>query len=104
MTNIEELRHVIRSLHGAEATHIDSVRVKEMREGKIVWDRVVEVFDLAEHPSASRAYAWSLDTGDPRSPRRHVAVLHLHPIKSARDAVRATFVQDFVRPAVARER
>ena len=33
--------------------------------------------------------------GDPERPRHHVTVLHLHPIKSAQDAVRAAIVQEF---------
>jgi hypothetical protein len=92
---IEELRNVIRRLHGVEAEHIESVPVKEMFNGKTVWEGVVEVFDLKNHPTAFRVYAWAHDTDDPKQPRRHVTVLHSHPIKSARDAVRAAIVQEF---------
>ena len=95
MTYIEELRDMIRRVHEAEATHVESVPVTETFEGKTVWDGVVEVFDLKGHKDASRAYAWAHDTDDPLNPRRHVMVLHLHPIKSARDAVRAAIVQEF---------
>ena len=92
---IEELRNVIRRLHGAEAMHIESVPVTERYQGETVWDGIVEVFDLKDHPDATRVYAWSHDTDDPKNPRRHVTVLHIHPIKSARDAVRAAIVQEF---------
>jgi hypothetical protein len=92
---IEELRNVIRRLHGAEASHIESVNVKEEYQGKTVWDGTVEVFDLEGHPDASRVYAWAHDTDDPANPRHHITVLHIHPIKSARDAVRAAIVQEF---------
>ena len=92
---IAELKDVIRRLHGVESEHIESVLVKEVFQGNPVWEGVVEVFDLMGHPAASRAYAWAHDTDDPSSPRRHVAVLHLHPIKSAQDAVRAAIVQEF---------
>jgi hypothetical protein len=92
---IEELRDVIRRLHGAEATHVESVPVKETFQGKTVWEGIVEVFDLKDHPKAHRVYAWAHDTGDPGRPRHHVTVLHLHPIKSAQDAVRAAIVQEF---------
>jgi hypothetical protein len=95
LTYIEELRDVIRRLHGAEATHVDSVPVKETFQGRIVWDGIVEVFDLKNHPTAFRAYAWAHDTDDPNKPRRHVTVLHIHPIKSAQDAVRAAIVEEF---------
>src|SRR6476469_8114374 len=95
MTHIEELRDVIRKLHSVESNHIESVPIKEMHQGKTVWNGVVEVFDLIGHPTATKVYAWAHDTDDPRHPRRHVTVLHLHPIQSARDAVRAAIVQEF---------
>ena len=95
MTYLEELRDVIRRLHGADAQHVESVPVKETFQGKTVWDGVVEVFDLFGHTTACNVYAWAHDTDDPEKPRRHVTVLHLHPITSARDAVRAAIVQEF---------
>ena len=94
MSNIAELRDIIRRLHGAEAKHVESVPVKEEFQGQTIWEGVVEVFDLEGHPTAHRAYAWSHDTDDPASPRRHVTVLHAHPVKSAQDAVRAFIVQE----------
>ena len=44
MTYLEELRDVIRRLHGADAQHVESVPVKETFQGKTVWEGVVEVF------------------------------------------------------------
>ena len=95
MTYIDELRAVIRGLHGVEAEHVESIPVREMYQGKTVWEGVVEVFDLIGHPTANRLYAWAHNTDDPKNPRRHVAVLHSHPITSARNAVRAAIVQEF---------
>lgn len=93
MSYIEELRDVIRRLHGAEATHLESVPVKETFRGQTVWEGIVEVFDLVGHPTAPRVYAWVNES--PNQPRQHVTVLHLHPIKSAQDAVRAAIVREF---------
>ena len=95
MTYLDELREVIRRLHGAEATHVESVAVKETFKGQTVWEGIVEVFDLSGHPTAHRVYAWVNDMDDPKQPRQHVTVLHLHPIKSAQDAVRAAIVREF---------
>jgi hypothetical protein len=95
LTYIEELREVIQRLHGVGATHVESVPVKETHQGKTVWEGVVEVFELHGHPKASRVYAWAHDTDDPENPRRHVTVLHSHPITSAALAVRAAIVQEF---------
>ena len=94
MNYIEELRDVIRKLHGVESNHIESVPVKETFQGKTVWEGIVEVFDLHGHPKAARVYAWAHETDNPQKPVRHVTVLHLHPIKSAQDAVRAVILQE----------
>jgi len=95
VTYLEELRDVIRRVHGVESEHVDSVPVKETFQGQTVWEGIVEVFALYDHPKATIAYAWAHDTENPDKPRRHVTVLHLHPIKSAQDAVRAAIAQEF---------
>ena len=82
MSYVDELRDVIRRLHGVESKHIESVPVKEAFQGKTVWEGIVEVFELVGHPKASRVYAWSHDTDDPKKPRRHVTVLHIAPVTS----------------------
>ena len=95
MSYIGDLKDAIRRLHGVEATHVESVPIKETFQGKTVWDGVVEVFELVGHPKAPRAYAWSHDTDDPKQARRHVTVLHIHPVTSPVLAVRAAIVQEF---------
>jgi len=92
---ITDLIDVIRKLHGAEATHVETVPIVESHEGQTVWQGEVEVFDLADHPKASRVYAWSHETDDPASPQRTVTVLHVPPITSPRKAVQASIVQAF---------
>jgi len=44
MNPIEELKGVIHKLHGATATHRESVPVKETFNGETVWEGIVEVF------------------------------------------------------------
>ena len=95
MNYISELQDVIRRLHGVEATHIESVPVKETFQGKTVWEGIVEVFELAGHPKATRLYAWSHETDDPKKPRRHVTVLHIPPFTSPEAAVRGAIVQEY---------
>jgi len=90
---LEDLRDVIRRLHGAEATHVESVPVKEVFQGQTVWEGIVEVFDLAGHPTAHRAYAWAHDGKRPKE--SSVAVLHIAPITSAAAAVRAALIQEY---------
>jgi hypothetical protein len=92
---IEEMRGVIRKLHGVESKHLESVPIKEEFNGRTVWQGMVEVFQLIGHPTAFQAFAWSHHTDDPNNPRRHVTVLQIHPIVSAQDAVRAAIAQEF---------
>ena len=95
MTRIKELQDVIRKLHGVESKHVGSVPVKETFQGKTVWDGVVEVFELHGHPQASKLYAWTHQTDNPKKPKRHVTVLHVDPITSPVLAVRAAIVQEY---------
>jgi hypothetical protein len=92
---ISELQTVIQKLHGVESRHLESVPVKEIFQGKTVWEGVVEVFELIGHPKAQKIYAWAHDTDDPKKRRRHITVLHIAPIASAVAAVRAAIVQEF---------
>ena len=94
MTYIEELKEVIRRLHGVEATHRESVPVKEVFQGKTVWEGVVEVFELHGHPKANMAYAWAHQTDDPANPVRHVTVLKIPPAVSPITAVRAAIMRE----------
>ena len=57
-----------------------------------MWDGRVEVFDLIDHPTAERAYAWAHETDEGRS--RFVAVLHEGPVDSPEAAVRAAIVAE----------
>ena len=94
MTHIEELKDVIRKLHGVESTHRESVPVKEVFQGKTVWEGIVEVFELHGHPKANTAYAWAHETDDPANPVRHVTVLQIPPAVSPITAVRAAIMQE----------
>jgi len=81
------LQDAIRQLHGCESRWIESVPVREEREGKTVWDGVVQVFVLVGHPKAKRAYAWSHATEG--TPRRFHVVLGIPPVDGPVMAVRA---------------
>ena len=94
MTYIDELRDVIRRLHGVESSYVESVPIKETFQGKTVWEEIVELFELHGHAKAPRIYAWAYETGNPKKPRQ-VTVLHLGPVTSPLLAVRAAIVQEF---------
>ena len=94
MTYIEELQDVIRHLHGVESTHVESVPIKETFQGKTVWEGIVEVFDLKDHPKANRIYVWAYATDNPKKPK-YVTVFHSDEIDSPLKAVRAALVEEF---------
>src|SRR6266436_10291339 len=90
---IDQLKQAVEHLHGGEATLAQSVPVRETFEGKPVWEGVVHVFDLAGHPTATRAYAWSSPI-EGSTKRRFFAVLHTDRINSPLEAVRAAIVAE----------
>ena len=94
MTYIKQLQQVIHKLHGVHSTHIKSVPVTEMHEGRVIWDGIVEVFQLHGHPRATHAYAWTHETDDPKHPSRSVTVLRLPPAISPETAVRVAIMQE----------
>lgn len=84
-----------RRLDGVESTHLETVPVKEVFDGKTIRNGNVEVFALYGHPEARRVYAWADDTDDPKKPRRHITLLHVGPVISAVMAVKAAILQEF---------
>jgi hypothetical protein len=84
----EQLRRVVESQHGGSATCIETVRVHDTENKQSLWDGLVHVFELKNHPKAKRAYAWSstIAGGDKG---RYFAVLHQGRVTSPLEAVRA---------------
>src|SRR5438045_2683993 len=93
MADEADLKAAIERMHGGAATLAQSVPVREAFEGKPVWEGVVHVFDLAGHPTATRAYAWSSPI-EGSTKRRFFAALHQPPVDSPQAAVRAAIVAE----------
>jgi hypothetical protein len=91
--DINDLKSAIENMHGGTATLAQSVPVREAFDGKPVWEGVVHVFDLAGHPTATRAYAWSSPV-EGSTKRRFFAVLQTDRINSPTEAVRAAIVAE----------
>jgi hypothetical protein len=51
----DQLKQAVEGQHGGVATLVDALPVKEVYEGRTVWEGVVHVFDLEAHPKATRA-------------------------------------------------
>lgn len=93
MTYLDELREVIKRLHGSDAIHVETVPVKEIFQDQVVWEGEVEVFDLTD--STQRVYAWAHETDRQDEPKRTVTILHVPPVTSPELAVRASIVRDY---------
>lgn len=89
----DQLKAAVESQHGCTATLTQSVPVKETHGGKTVWEGVVHVFRIHGHPKAQQAYAWSSPI-EGSDKRRFFAVLHVPPITSPVEAVRAAIVAE----------
>lgn len=67
--------------------------VKEVFQGKVVWEGDVEVFQIRGHPKANRAFAWSHVAGTNDQQTRYITVLELPPVDSAQTAVKAAITR-----------
>jgi hypothetical protein len=92
MNDVVVLQEVIRKLHGCESEHVGSIPITEHFRDKVVWEGVVEVFSLRDHPKAKRCYAWFHHQDD--QTMRYVAVLELPPVTSARKAVQVAIAAE----------
>jgi hypothetical protein len=84
--HIKNLRTAIETMHKCKAMHKQSVWVAHGFGNKSVWEGVVESFDLTDHTTANRCYAWcSHDNGE----AKYVILLGIPPVVSPQTAVRA---------------
>jgi hypothetical protein len=88
---LAHLRTAIQATHGVESRHVESVPVKEVFKGKIVWDGDVEVFDILGHAKAKRCFAWGYQE---HGQNHAVAVLEIPPVVSPETAVKAAIVAE----------
>jgi len=89
----DQLKQAVEKMHGGTATLVQLVPADERNNGKQVWQGVVHVFDLAGHPKATRAYAWSSPI-EGSNKRWFFAVLHLGAITGLVEAVSAAIVAE----------
>ena len=89
----DQLQAAVEAMHHCNATLAQSVPVRERHGEATVWEGVVHVFDLTGHPKATRAYAWSSPI-EGSDKRRFIAVLHLPPVTSPVEAVRAAILAE----------
>ncbi len=88
---IENIRKAVEKHAGCRANHRESVPVAEAYLDQIVWEGLVEVFDLDGHPKANRAYGWQFWEG---KNAQYTVVLGIPPVDSSNAAVRASIVAE----------
>jgi hypothetical protein len=99
---IENIRKAVEKHAGCRAQHRESVPVTERYLDQIMWEGVVEVFDLDGHPKANRAYGWQLEVkAKPGQLQfwegrnaQYTAVLGIPPVDSPNAAVRASIAAE----------
>ena len=82
---IPEFDRAIQAICRARSQLRERVRVVETFEGETVWEGEVLVFDLLDHPTAPKCYAWEVDG-------EVTVVLHESPVGNAQEAVRAAIM------------
>jgi hypothetical protein len=88
---IENIRKAVEQHAECRAKHRDSVPVTEGYLDQIMWEGVVEVFDLDGHPKANRAYGWQFWEGQNA---QYTVVLGIPPVDSPSAAVRASIAAE----------
>ena len=84
---IKTLRTAVEKDANGKAKRVESTSVVEMFRGKVIWDGVVETFEVASHPEVKRFYAFFYvgDSGD----RRVATIPEAPKVNSPQLAVRA---------------
>jgi hypothetical protein len=94
MDYIAEAKKAIEVSHRCIATHVETVPVREVFQGKTAWEGEVEVFTLANHPKAKRAYAWGYANEARDGKYDFVTVLEIPPVDSPQTAVKAVIAAE----------
>jgi hypothetical protein len=89
MDYLAEAKTAVERSHHCTATHLETVPVKEVFQGKTAWEGDVEIFALTGHPKAKRAYAWGYPNEERGGKLDFVTVLEIPPVTSPQTAVKA---------------
>lgn len=83
---LKRIQQAVETAAGGKALHVHSKPVREVFRGKVVWEGVVEIFSLLDHPKAPRCHAWSYQ--DDAGETQFVTVLELPPVSDPQTAVK----------------
>ena len=85
--SVHEFEQAIKQTHGCLSALHSRKFLHENVQGQPVWHGEVLTFDLLNHPTAQRCYAWAVEG-------RVTAVLHEGPVDSPQAAVRETLATE----------
>jgi len=88
---IANIQKAVEKHAGCTATHRGSAPVTEGYLDQIMWEGVVEVFDLDGHPKAKQAYGWQFWEGQNA---QYTVVMGIPPVDSPNAAVRASIAAE----------
>lgn len=94
---VVRLKNAILRLHGCESKYVETVTVSQPFVSfykNTVWQGEVTVFEVYDHPTARRAYAWTCVADNEDT--RHVIVLDIPPVSSPETAVQAAIAAEIV--------
>ncbi len=89
------LRSTIKSVHEVNARWLTSTPVQEIVKGRVVWEDVVESFELINHAEAKYCFAWSVETAEGTA---ILTALRIPPVVSPQTAVHEAFTQGKMNP------
>lgn len=88
---LSELRKAIKAVHGCDASHLETVPVKEVFRGEVAWQGDVEVFAVTGHAKAKQCFAWGVRRDNDKG-WEVTAVLGIPPVVSPELAIKAAIV------------
>jgi hypothetical protein len=91
---IERLTRAIEQAHHCRAEWIATGPIKQVIEGRTIWEGDVETFALIGHPKARRAFAWAQPKGRQGREDRVVTILEIPPVDSAEKAVNIAVAEE----------
>ena len=75
-----------------EVKYIESVPVVETFQNQMVWDGLVDVFDVVGHGTAKRGYGWIIQNAN--NEIDYATVLEIAPVNSPKTAVQSWLVSE----------
>lgn len=92
---IARLQNAIWQLNHCDSKYLESVLVRRTIPGlqDSLFEGEIAVFEISDHPQATRAYAWSYRASNNT---RFVVVLEIPPVTSPQTAVEAAIAAEMV--------